>query len=120
MTLPRRSDPHGYLIIAYGNDDGEHIAQYLCVKQYRIILWFNDLNDGEDPPKYRLVVSSRWLAKGTEEHDYKQLREFIAEWERHYPGEIRYVDFADGKERIDPGPSPLVVLDDLEDNTKQP
>jgi hypothetical protein len=129
MSANLRPDPHGYLIIAYGNGDGEYIAKYLYVKRYRIILWFNDLNDDEEPPKYRLVVSSRWLEKGVEKHDYKQLREFIAEWERLYSREIRYVDFTDERERIDPGPSPLekmllemrtdlTILDDLEDITK--
>lgn len=130
MSANLRPDPHRYLIVAYGGDDAQDIANFLHTKSWRRILWFNDLNDEDEPPKYRLVVSAKWLERGVEQHDYKQLRDFIAEWERLYPNDVRYVDLADEKKRIDPGPSPLekklkgkkgdvAWLDDIyEDNTK--
>jgi hypothetical protein len=129
VSPPPRADPHGYLIIAYDRQEGEEIAEYLCVKRWRLILWFNDLNDDEEPPYYRLVVSSDWLERNVGEHDHVHLQKFIAEWERAYPRDIRWVDFTDERERIDPGPSPLeekrsgkkaklAILDDLEDITK--
>lgn len=128
MWTVTRPDPHGYLIIAQSRDEGERIAEYLHIKRYKLILWFNDLDDHEEPPKYRLVVSRTWWSKyAAEQHDFEQLREFISEWERLYPREILWVDLTDERKRIDPGPSPLerkyrgrgadfVILDDLEDN----
>lgn len=124
-----RHDSHGYLVIAYDREEGERIAKYLCARRWRLILWFNDLNDGEEPPNYRLAVSTAWLETNAGEHDYKLLRDFIAEWERLYPGQVRWVDFSDESERILPGPSPLeeklkgkraglVTLDEIEDITK--
>lgn len=125
-----RPDPHTYLVVATSRVVAQKVAEFLCIKKWRPILWFNDLNDQDVPPRYRLVVSEDWLHEGKEEHDYVALVEFIHEWERLYPDQVRFVDLIDERKRIDPGPSPLelkkfrreyqVEFDVCEDNTKYP